>query len=93
MTAPLAVDAGALNVNVSLLPSAPTTVPVTTPVPASGLPTVALPVGATLNGAILTVTGIEAVAPNTSVTVTLNVSVRAAGSDPAALRRAVDVGV
>ena len=80
----------------SLLASVAVTVPVTTPVPELGVPTVEVPAtGATLDGLTGTLTVMLLAAPYLSVTVTVNVSAVAAVVAPvlAAAWRAVAVGV
>ena len=52
-----------------------------------------VPDGAALAGLTVTLTGTEALPPLPSVTVAVKVSVPSAGLDPAALWRAVAVGV
>ena len=96
VTLPLVVDVGALKVKVSPSASLADTVPVTTPVAASGVVTDAVPaIGFAFAGLIMTVTGMVAMAPLPSLAVTAKESVVLAANAPfwAAACRAVAVGV
>ena len=75
--------------------SATLTEPMIFPELASGLPTVAVPVGGVLAGLTATATGTTKVPPWPSVAVTVKESARAEGGAPsaAALCRAVALGV
>ena len=98
---PLLVLAGALNVRESPSGSLALTFPVTTPVMASGTPTVGTPavgaelVGVVANGLITTATDTSVNPPLPSVTVTTKLSALSAGvaSALAAFCRAATVGV
>ena len=78
-TEPFVVDRGPVKVSESPSASVADTVPVTTPVVASGLPTVAMPfVGVEFCGLTVTLTATASVPPCPSLTVTVNESLAAA---------------